>query len=131
MLKLIRRLKKGVSIVEVVIAIAVISIISVSAVSTLTYAKKAQEKNLRDYDLANTCNAVIDCFWLDSSKLFDNLQKIYIKDNENIVNKDNDDIITINRTGYTLKVKYDSHSLTLTASDNSGDFYTITYQGGA
>ena len=123
MLKLIRRLKKGVSIVEVVIAIAVISIISVSAVSTLTYAKKAQEKNLRDYDLANTCNAVIDYFWLDNENFLQKLENCgYIVEND-----------TINRETYTLKVEYDSDSksLTLTASDSSGDFYTITYQGGA
>ena len=116
------KLKKGVSIVEVVISIAVISIVSVSAVSTLTYAVKVQDKNLRDYDLANTCNAVIDCFWLDNENFLQKLENCgYIVEND-----------TINRETYTLKVEYDSDikSLTLTASDNSGDFYTITYQGG-
>lgn len=121
MLRLIRRLKKGVSIVEVVIAIAVISIISVSAVSTLTYAIKVQNKNLRDYDLATTCNTVIDYFWLDKGNFWTNISACgYIVEND-----------TINRGTYSLKVEYDSDSLTLTASDNSGEFYTITYQGGA
>ena len=128
MLKLIRRLKKGVSIVEVVIAIAVISIISVSAVSTLTYAKKAQEKNLRDYDLANTCNAVIDYFWLDKA-INDSFWQHIKGCGYTVIEVDG----VIDRKTYTLKVEYDSDtdSLTLTASDNSGEFYTITYQGGA
>ena len=126
MLKLIKRLKKGVSIVEVVIAIAVISIISVSAVSTLTYAKKAQEKNLRDYDLANTCNAVIDCFWLDNEAFLQKLESCGYLINHTTK--------TINRLDYSLVIEYqEDKSLTLTAIDNNGDeFYKISYdtQGG-
>ena len=121
MLKLIKRLKKGFSVVEVVIAIAVISIISVSAVSTLTYAIKVQNKNLRDYDLATTCNSVIDCFWLDTTNFWPNI----VACGYNVENN------SIKRESYTLKVEYDSDSLTLTASDNNGEFYKITYKGGA
>ena len=123
MLKTLKnKFKKGVSIVEVVIAIAVISIISVSAVSTLTYAKKAQEKNLRDYDLANTCNTVIDCFWVDKDNFWANISACdYIIENN-----------TIKRESYTLQVEYDSDTLTLTAFDNNDtQFYQITYEGGA
>ena len=131
MLKLIRRLKKGVSIVEVVIAIAVISIISVSAVSTLTYAKQAQKKNLRDYDLATTCNTVIDCFWLDKA-INDSFWQHINDCGYTVIEVDG--VKKIDRKTYKLSITVESKSLTLTAFDNNGDeFYKISYetQGGA
>ena len=128
MLRLIRKLKKGFSIVEVVIAIAVISIISVSAVSTLTYAIKVQNKNLRDYDLATTCNAVIDCFWLDKD-INDTFWQ-HIKDcGYNVIEENG--IKKIDRKSYKVSVTLASNKLTLTAFDNNNEqFYQISYEGG-
>lgn len=129
MLKLIKRLKKGVSIVEVVIAIAVISIISVSAVSTLTYAKSAQNKNMRGYDLANTCNTVIDYFWF-----YQGINQEFWSGVECCGYNIEIDTHTIVRDNYklTVTIDKDSHRLTLTAFDNNGtQFYQITYEGGA
>jgi len=133
MLRLIRKLKKGFSIVEVVIAIAVISIISVSAVSTLTYAIKVQNKNLRDYDLATTCNTVIDYFWLDKD-INDTFWQHIINDDCGYKVIEENGIKKIDRKSYKLSITLANNKLTLTAIDNNdNEFYKISYetQGGA
>ena len=121
MKKLFSRFKKGVSIVEVVIAIAVISIISVAAVTTLTYSIKAQNKNLRDFDVAATCDTVIDCYRLsdDYGAL---LTEIYGSE-YNSTEK------TINRGSYTLEIVIDHNTIKLSAIDKSGNkiHSTISY----
>ena len=120
MKKLFSRFKKGVSIVEVVIAIAVISIISVAAVTTLTYSIKAQNKNLRDFDVATTCDTVIDCYRLsdDYGAL---LTEIYGSE-YNSTEK------TINRGSYTLYVEDNGNAITITAKSDNTELFKVEYE---
>ena len=117
MKKLFSRFKKGVSIVEVVIAIAVISIISVAAVTTLTYSIKAQNKNLRDFDVATTCDTVIDCYRYGNLALLNSIYDC----------TDNNNVKTINRGSYTLYVEDNGNAITITAVDGEKQLYQISY----
>ena len=117
MKKLFLKLKKGFSIAEVVIAIAVISIISVSAVTTVTLSVKNQQKNLRNHDIAITCDTVINCF------RFGDLSSLSIKEENGIK--------FIDRGSYVLEIKIDKNNakITLTANDLSGnELHKVEYE---
>ena len=118
MKKLFSRFKKGVSIVEVVIAIAVISIISVAAVTTLTYSIKAQNKNLRDFDVATTCDTVIDCYRYGNLALLNSIYDC----------TDNDNVKTINRGSYTLYVEDNGNAITITAKSDNTELFKVEYE---
>ena len=117
MKKLLLKLKKGFTIAEVVIAIAVISIISVSAVTTITLSVKNQRKNLRNHDIAFTCNTVIDCFRFGD---LSQLSSIY----ENYDDATN----TINRGSYVLEIVVNGNQITLTAKDNETTLHEVSYE---
>ena len=119
MLKIFNKLKKGFSIAEVVIAIAVISIISVSAVTTVTLSVKNQQKNLRNHDIAITCDTVINCFRFGD---LTTLEKIYGNKYENNTN-------TIDRGSYILVIDDTiTNKITLTAKDLSGNqLHEVSY----
>ena len=120
MKKLFSHFKKGVSIVEVVIAIAVISIISVAAVTTLTYSIKAQNKNLRDFDVATTCDTVIDCFRYGDLTLLNSIYDC----------TDNNNVKKINRGSYTLHVKEseNGNAITITAKSDNTELFKVEYE---
>ena len=118
MKKLFLKLKKGFSIAEVVIAIAVISIISVSAVTTVTLSVKNQQKNLRNHDIAITCDTVINCFRYGD---LSSLAEIY---GENYKNN------SIDRGSYILVIDDTiTNKITLTANDLSGnELHKVEYE---
>lgn len=116
MKKLFLKLKKGFSIAEVVIAIAVISIISVSAVTTVTLSVKNQQKNLRNHDIAITCDTVINCFRYDNN--LTTLPFAYSEENG---------IKTINRGSYVLEIVVNGNKITLTAKDNETTLHEVIY----
>lgn len=119
MKKLLLKLKKGFTIAEVVIAIAVISIISVSAVTTITLSVKNQRKNLRNHDIAFTCNTVIDCFRFGD---LSQLSTIY-ENNYDGTTK------TINRGSYKLYIATTDNTITLTAKDNNNnELHKVFYE---
>ena len=115
MLKIFNKLKKGFSIAEVVIAIAVISIISVSAVSTVTLSVKNQQKNLRNHDIAITCDTVINCF------RFGDLSSLSIKEENGIK--------FIDRGSYILHIDIENDNIILTAKDyDDNELYQVSYE---
>jgi prepilin-type N-terminal cleavage/methylation domain-containing protein len=128
MKKLFLKLKKGFSIAEVVIAIAVISIISVSAVTTVTLSVKNQQKNLRNHDIAITCDTVINCFrfaQIEGDLTFENLLK-----NANLVKEDEPFSNSIDRGSYILHIVVENgNKITLTAKDLSGNqLHEVSYE---
>ena len=123
MKKLLLKLKKGVSIVEVVIAIAVISIISVSAVTVVTLSIQNKEKSIINHDIANVCQVVLDCYRFDGD--LSRLGTEYFYSNQY-----DSDQKTINRGKYILSITYNSgdnaDTITLTAKDSEGKvLYTL------
>ena len=114
MKKLLLKLKRGISIVEVVIAIAVISIISVSAVTVVTLSIQNKEKSIINHDIANVCQVVLDCYRFDST--LSNLESIYGSKTE------------INRGKYILSIADNGDTIILTANDLKGNkLYELEY----
>ena len=118
-MKKVSRLKKGVSIVEVVIAIAVIAIISVASVTMLTYSIKSQQKSKRDLEVSIVCENVIDCFRFNSDlALLKEIYEDYYDENTKV----------ISRSDFSVQIEAIGNEITITAFDlESNEIYKLSY----
>ena len=109
------KLKRGISLIEVVIAIFIITLISASAVSLIITANKNDQKNIRDTEIALATKTVVDCFNYadDYSEFLLTLKEVddYVESNG---------AITLTKQSYSLKIvaEFDQNKVTIKAFDN-------------
>lgn len=114
----VKKLKRGISLVEVMVAIAVITIISVSATTVILSSSKNDQTNLRTTQIAITTKSVVDCFRFadDLGEMYETLcltEQTYEKFN---------DTITLNKETFSLTIEADfnERKVTITALDGKG-----------
>ena len=119
MKKNINKLKRGISLIEVVITIFIITLISASAVSLIITATKNDQNNIRDTEIALATKTVVDCFnYATNFEEFSETLSLVdlVDDNDQDGNK-----ITLSKQNYRLVIDFTNANVTIKAFDNEGN----------
>ncbi len=122
-----KKLKRGISLMEVIVAIFVITIISASATTVILSSSKNDQINLRNTQIALTSKTVIDCFRFadDFEEFCNTLKKV------DDFNTDNN-TITLSKEAFSLTVEADfiERKVIITALDGKRqELSKVEYKG--
>ena len=123
------KLKRGISLVEVIVSIFIITIISASAGSVIIYSAKNDQTNLRNTQIALLTKNTIDCFRF-ASDLEEFVSALEVVDDNYQVTSDT---ITLTKENFSLIIQYDfsQNVVWITALDNKGETISSnSYQKG-
>lgn len=125
-----RRLKRGFTLVEVVVALTVISIITGAALSLVLFSSKAETKNFRSLCVVNDAENAVECFRFatDADTMYQALRMA-----DSAYTQAPEGHFVLEGEGYTATVMADFNTNTLdfSASDRDGNIiYQISFTKG-
>ncbi len=123
-------LKRGMSLVEIVVSMFIIMLISATAITLISTSIKSDQKNLRDTEIALATKSVVDCFNFadDFNEFYDVLCVV-----DNAFAKNEQSEISLTKKRYVLVVTADftQNEITVMAFDKAGNsLSTISYKKG-
>ncbi|MBE7081884.1 MAG: hypothetical protein E7372_04930 [Clostridiales bacterium] len=129
MKKLAKKLKRGISLVEVIVSIFIITLISASATTIILTSAKNEQVSLRDTQIALATETTIECFrFADDIDEFYSV--LYLADNDF---SKQDSTITLNKEGFSLDIIADftAKQIVITALDKKGqELSSVSYKKG-
>lgn len=119
------RLKRGMSLVEIVVSIFIITLMSATAITLISTSIKSDQKNLRDTEIALATKSVIDCFNFanDFEEFYDVLCTL-----DDDYTKDEQGEISLSKKRFILVVTADfvQNEITVEAFDKAGNSLSTT-----
>lgn len=129
MKKFSKKLKRGISLVEVIVSIFIITLISASATTIIMASAKNEQVSLRDTQIALVTETTIECFKF-SQDVDEFYSVLYLADNDF---SKQDSTITLNKEGFSLTILADfsAKQIVITALDTKGqELSSISYKKG-
>ncbi len=122
-------LKKGATLIETIIAITILTIVSVMAVTVCVSSINAEERTLRDMEIASISSTAVDCFRFSDTE--EELLSFLQQAEADFVLVDTiSKFIKLEKIGYTLTLIFDTDFsiLTVEAIDNSNrQIFNLVY----
>ncbi len=126
-----KKLKRGMSLVEIVVSMFIITLISATAISTITLSAKNDQKSIRDIEVALATQTTIDCF--NYATDFDEFYNALVFVDEDYKKSQDDTTITLEKQAFILSVVADFNAkvITISAEDKGGkSLSNLSYQKG-
>ena len=124
-------LKRGMSLVEIVVSIFIVMLISATAITLISTSVKSDQKNLRDTEIALATKSVVDCF--NFANDYDEFYQVLYDSVDNDFAKNEQGEITLTKKRYVLIVTADfiQKEIMVEAFDKAGNsLSTISYKKG-
>ncbi len=124
-----KTLKRGITLVEVIVSIFIITLISASATTIIMASAKNDQTSLRDTQIALATETTIECFRF-AEDIDEFYSVLYLADNDF---SKQDSTITLNKEGFSLDIMADftAKQIVITALDTKGQELTsISYKKG-
>ncbi len=124
-----KKLKRGISLIEVVVSIFIITLISASATTIILTSAKNDQVSLRDTQIALATETTIECFRFadDINELYSTL---YLADDDFSMQ---DSTITLNKESFSLDIMADftAKQIVIKALDTKGqELSIVSYKKG-
>ena len=129
MKKFVKKLKRGISLVEVIVSIFIITLISASATTIILTSAKNEQVSLIDTQIALATETTIECFRF-AEDIDEFYSVLYLADNDF---SKQDSTITLNKEGFSLDIMADftAKQIVITALDAKGQELTsVSYKKG-
>ena len=129
MKKLAKKLKRGISLVEVIVSIFIITLISASATTIILTSAKNEQVSLRDTQIAIATETTIECFRYAES-LDEFYSVLYLADDDF---SKQDSTITLNKKSFTFTIMADftAKQIVIKALDKKGqELSSVSYKKG-
>lgn len=119
-----KKLKRGISLIEVVIAVFIITLMSAAATTLILTSAKNDQKNIRYTQIALSTKATVDCFRY-AEDIDDFYSALILTDDDYV--KSND-LITLDKGSFSLSITSDflSNQITITILDGKGQELSVT-----
>ncbi len=129
MKKFSKKLKRGISLVEVIVSIFIITLISASATTIILTSAKNEQVSLRDTQIALATETTIECFRF-AEDIDEFYSVLYLADDDF---SKQDSTITLNKEGFSLDIIADftANQIVITALDTKGqELSSVSYKKG-
>ena len=129
--KYLKKLKRGISLIEVVIAIFIITLITGTAITVISASAKNEQQNLRDTQVALSTQTAIDCF--NYANDFDEFLVVLSTIDNNYKNSQGTNVVTLEKQSYNLSITadFDQKVISISAKDKAGkSLSNVTYKKG-
>ena len=129
--KYLKKLKRGISLIEVVIAIFIITLITGTAITVISASAKNEQKNLRDTQVVLSTQTAIDCF--NYANDFNEFLVVLSTVDSDYKNAQGTNVVTLEKQGYNLSIVADFNQkvITISAKDKAGkSLSNVTYKKG-
>ena len=129
--KYLKKLKRGISLIEVVIAIFIITLITGTAITVISASAKNEQQNLRDTQVALSTQTAIDCF--NYANDFDEFLVVLSTIDNDYKNSQGTNVVTLEKQSYNLSITADfgQKVISISAKDKAGkSLSNVTYKKG-
>ena len=129
--KYLKKLKRGISLIEVVIAIFIITLITGTAITVISASAKNEQQNLRDTQVALSTQTAIDCF--NYANDFDEFLVVLSTIDNDYKNSQGTNVVTLEKQSYNLSITadFDQKVISISAKDKAGkSLSNVTYKKG-
>lgn len=129
--KYLKKLKRGISLIEVVIAIFIITLITGTAITVISASAKNEQQNLRDTQVALSTQTAIDCF--NYANDFDEFLVVLSIVDSDYKNSQGTNVVTLEKQSYNLSITadFDQKVISISAKDKAGkSLSNVTYKKG-
>ena len=129
--KYLKKLKRGISLIEVVIALFIITLITGTAITVISASAKNEQQNLRDTQVALSTQTAIDCF--NYANDFDEFLVVLSTIDNDYKNSQGTNVVTLEKQSYNLSITadFDQKVISISAKDKAGkSLSNVTYKKG-
>lgn len=129
--KYLKKLKRGISLIEVVIAIFIITLITGTAITVISASAKNEQQNLRDTQVVLSTQTAIDCF--NYANDFDEFLVVLSTIDNDYKNSQGTNVVTLEKQSYNLSITadFDQKVISISAKDKAGkSLSNVTYKKG-
>ena len=126
-----KKLKKGISLIEIVVSIFLIMLISGAAVTVISQSVKSDQKNIMNTQVALSTQTAIDCF--NYANDFDELFSVLSIVDSEYKNVQGTNVITLSKQSYSVRIvaDFEQKVITISAMDKEGkSLSNLTYKKG-